>query len=140
VPEGASVLVVEDNADSRDLLCLVLQQAGLTCHAADSGTAALALVDELSPDIVILDVGLPRMDGFEVARRIRANPRHGRVCLIAVTGYGQAADRAASREAGFDEHFVKPVDPDQLLGLIAAMRRGEPAGRNAAVETGRESV
>ena len=134
------MLVVEDNADSRELLCHLLQQAGLTCHAADSGTTALTLVDELSPDTVILDVGLARMDGFEVARRIRANPRHAQLCLIALTGYGQASDRATAREAGFDEHLVKPVNTAQLLELIAAMRGSGTGAGPVAARTGAHST
>src|SRR5437762_2458787 len=77
--------------------------------SATTGSEALRLVDEVGPDAVILDVGLPEMDGFEVARRIRANEKHARVRLVAVTGYGQAADRVASSQAGFDDHLVKPV-------------------------------
>ncbi|HXH85101.1 MAG TPA: chemotaxis protein CheB [Candidatus Tectomicrobia bacterium] len=116
--ESMTVVVVEDNADSREMLCALLRQAGVVCHATDSGTAALELIDEVSPQVVILDVGLPGMDGFGVARRVRANPRHAGVRLIALTGYGQAADREAAREAGFDLHLVKPVDGPQLLRLV----------------------
>jgi two-component system, chemotaxis family, CheB/CheR fusion protein len=122
VPRGATVVVVEDNADSREMLCTLLEGAGFVCHTAGAGMAALALVDQVHPDIVILDVGLPEMNGFEVARRIRSNPEHADVRLIAVTGYGQAADRAASREAGFDSHLVKPVQVDQLLALLVQMQ------------------
>jgi two-component system, chemotaxis family, CheB/CheR fusion protein len=119
LPAGpARILVVEDNADSREMLCELLLQAGFECRAVESGSAALALMDAMKPDIVILDVGLPEMDGFEIARHIRANPRHAGVCLIALTGYGQAADRTASREAGFDVHLVKPVHAEQLLTLL----------------------
>jgi two-component system CheB/CheR fusion protein len=123
---GGRVVVVEDNADSRDMLCALLATAGFECHAAESGASALALIDEVSPDIAILDVGLPEMNGYEVARRLRANARHAGLCLIALTGYGQASDRAASRAAGFDAHLVKPVHGEQLLTLITEMRR---AGR-----------
>jgi len=128
--EGATVVVVEDNADSRDMLCALLAGARFECHAAETGAAALALIDAVCPDIAILDVGLPEMNGYEVARRIRANPRHAGLCLIALTGYGQASDRMASREAGFDAHLVKPVHGEQLLTLITEMRRGHrpPAG------------
>ena len=121
-PQGATVVVVEDNADSRDMLCALLRHAGFECHAAATGSAALALVDAVRPGIVILDVGLPEMDGFEVARRVRGNPKHAGVRLIALTGYGQAADRAASQEAGFDDHVVKPVHAEQLLTRMARLR------------------
>jgi len=118
----ATVVVVEDNADSREMLCTLIEGAGFACHTAGNGVAALALVDRVHPDIVILDVGLPEMDGFEVAQRIRANPEHAGVRLIAVTGYGQASDRDASHRAGFDSHLVKPVQVDQLLTLLVEMQ------------------
>jgi two-component system CheB/CheR fusion protein len=123
----AKVAVVEDNADSRELLCELLRQAGFECQAAESGPAALALVQTFQPDVAILDVGLPGMDGFEVARRIRADAGLRGMCLIALTGYGQAADRATAREAGFDEHLVKPVEGDQLLALLGKLRRPDEA-------------
>jgi len=127
LPAGPSrIVVVEDNADSREMLCELLLQSGFECRAVESGAAALALLDEVRPDIVILDVGLPEMDGFEIARHIRANATHAGVCLVALTGYGQAADRAASREAGFDVHLVKPVHAEQLLALLReGIRRPE---------------
>ena len=119
---GAKIVVVEDNADSRELLCELLEQAGFECRSADAGLAALHLIDEVRPQIAILDVGLPEMDGFEVARRIRANTSHADMWLIALTGYGQAADREVGRNAGFDEHLVKPVDTEQLLQILIEMR------------------
>jgi two-component system CheB/CheR fusion protein len=121
-PPGTTVVVVEDYADSREVLCAMLSGAGLVCHGAPDGHAALRLIDEVSPDIVILDVGLPGMDGLEVARRIRAIPRHRGVRLIALTGYGQASDREATRQAGFDDHLVKPVQPAELLRALAEVR------------------
>jgi two-component system CheB/CheR fusion protein len=119
---GAKIVVVEDNADSREMLCELLEQAGFECRSADAGLAALHLIDEVRPQIAILDVGLPEMDGFEVARRIRANTSHADMWLIALTGYGQAADREVGRNAGFDEHLVKPVDTEQLLQILIEMR------------------
>ena len=119
VPFGLKVVVVEDNADSREILCSMLQLAGASCHGAADGRTALALIDKVMPDAVILDVGLPRMDGLEVARRIRSNPRHAGVRLIALTGYGLASDRQATAEAGFDHHLVKPVQPAELFSAIA---------------------
>jgi two-component system, chemotaxis family, CheB/CheR fusion protein len=131
----ARVVVVEDNADSREMLCALLAHAGLECHSAETGSAALALVDEVEPDVVILDVGLPEMNGHEVARRIRANPRHAKVRLVALTGYGQATDRAASSDAGFDAHLVKPIQSEQLLALLAERQPdsvGDERGASAA--------
>jgi two-component system CheB/CheR fusion protein len=119
--DARRVMVVEDNADSREALCALLEAAGYDCRSAASGTAALALVDAFAPSVVVLDLGLPEVDGFEIARRIRADARHDGVRLLALTGYGQAADRAASLSAGFDEHIVKPVHPERLLDLLARL-------------------
>jgi two-component system CheB/CheR fusion protein len=121
-PAGTTVVLVEDNADSREMLCTMLAHAGLSCHGAEDGWVALRLIDEMSPEIVLLDVGLPGMDGLEVARRIRANGRHRDVRLIALTGYGQASDREATQRAGFDYHLVKPVQPEELLAVLAQLR------------------
>jgi two-component system CheB/CheR fusion protein len=119
------VMVVEDNADSREALCALLESAGYDCRSAGSGPAALSLAAAFAPEIAILDLGLPGLDGFELARRLRADPRHADVRLVALTGYGQAADRAASLEAGFDEHVVKPIHADRLLDLLVRLAPGE---------------
>jgi two-component system CheB/CheR fusion protein len=123
VRDGAKIIVVEDNEDSRELLCELVSAEGFACETAESGVAGLALVDKTNPDIVILDLGLPELDGFEVARRIRRDPRHAGIFLIALTGYGQSADRHAAKEAGFDEHLVKPVQTEHLLNLLSELRR-----------------
>jgi two-component system CheB/CheR fusion protein len=128
VPPGGTVLVVEDNADSREMLREVLERSGFKCISAENGAVALTMLDDVRPDVAILDVGLPGLDGFELARRIRAHSQHGEICLIALTGYGQPSDRAIGREAGFDAHLVKPVRVEQLLALLAEMR-GERRGR-----------
>jgi two-component system, chemotaxis family, CheB/CheR fusion protein len=122
LPPGTSVVVVEDNADSREMLCTMLEHAGLTCHGAADGWAALRLIEEVSPEIVILDVGLPGMDGLEIARRIRSDSRYPGIHLIALTGYGQASDRDATTQAGFDYHLVKPVQPAELVAVLARLR------------------
>ncbi len=132
IAAGTTVVVVEDNADSLEMLCSMLKLAGATCHSARDGRSALALIDEVSPDVVILDVGLPHLDGLEVARRIRSNPRHAGVRLIALTGYGLASDRQATAEAGFDHHLTKPVQPADLFSAIAHEPSSvEPAVRAA---------
>jgi two-component system CheB/CheR fusion protein len=131
LPDGAMVVVVEDNRDSREMLCELLQLSGFRCRTADTGTAALALIEEVRPDIAILDVGLPEMDGFELARRIRKTRGAGEICLIALTGYGQPSDHAIGVEAGFDAHLVKPVQAEQLLALMTNLRLA-PASRAAA--------
>jgi CheY-like chemotaxis protein len=120
IPAGTTVVVVEDNADSLEMLCSVLKLAGATCHSARDGRSALTLIDQVSPQVVILDVGLPHLDGLEVARRIRANPRHAGIRLIALTGYGLPGDRQATAEAGFDCHLVKPVPPADLFQAMTA--------------------
>jgi two-component system CheB/CheR fusion protein len=125
IPQSAKIVVVEDNADSRELLCELLTRFGFDCHTAESGPEAIELIEKVRPDVAILDVGLPEMDGFEVARRLRADPQNGSLFLIALTGYGRASDRSASHDAGFDEHLVKPVQPDRLLSVLGTMQRGE---------------
>jgi two-component system CheB/CheR fusion protein len=132
-PAGkAKVLIVEDNDDSRELLCELLSGVGFECRSAGNGTAALALMRDFCPDIAILDVGLPEMDGFELARRIRQDTKLRNTILIAVTGYGRACDHAASREAGFDGHLVKPVNARQLLALLTALESGQRLSNEAS--------
>jgi two-component system CheB/CheR fusion protein len=112
-------------------LCELLKRAGFECHTAESGPAALELIDEVRPDIAILDVGLPEMDGYEVARQLRQKPDHENLLLIALTGYGRSSDRSASRQAGFNEHLVKPVRADQLLSVLADMQSAGSRQRHA---------
>ena len=130
--EGATIVVVEDQADSREALCELLSQEGFACRTAENGADGLALIDEVLPDVAILDVGLPGMDGFEIARRLRADPRHSGMFLIALTGYGQAAERERGREAGFDEHLVKPVNVEEFLRLLAELRASQPTAAAAS--------
>lgn len=111
-------LVVDDNIDSAESLSLLLQLLGNNVSAAYDGEEALEMANELKPDVVLLDIGLPKLDGYEVARQIRLEPWGHNAILIAITGWGQAEDKALSREAGFDHHLVKPVDPDALLDFI----------------------
>lgn len=116
------VLVVDDNADTAWGLSRLLQLHGHDVEVAHDGPAAVASAREARPDAVLLDIGLPGMSGYEVARKIREEPscRHAR--LIAVTGYGQDKDRARTREAGFDDHLTKPVDLDKLLAKLEEAR------------------
>lgn len=118
--KGAKVIVVEDNDDSRQMLATYLEMAGFPCLSARTGKEGLALVERAKPDVAIVDLGLPEMDGLELARRMRSNPHCARTYLIALTGYGQPADREAVRGAGFDEHLVKPVDLDELVSRLGA--------------------
>jgi two-component system CheB/CheR fusion protein len=118
VPAGAKVVVVEDNQDSRELLRHLLESAGYACRTADTGSKGLALIDEFRPHVALVDVGLPELDGFEIARRVRGDASHGDTRLVALTGYGRAEDRDTAAKAGFDAHLVKPVDPMNLLALL----------------------
>ncbi|MDB4982206.1 MAG: hypothetical protein JWM82_2958, partial [Myxococcales bacterium] len=132
LPAGSTVMVVEDNADSREMLCELLELSGLKCRSAESGTAALELLDHIQPQAAIIDLGLPGIDGLEVARRIRARPGHQDLCLIALTGYGQPSDRALAREAGFNAHIVKPVRLAELLALLEEHQPKRPAREEGA--------
>jgi two-component system, chemotaxis family, CheB/CheR fusion protein len=123
VPGHAELVIVEDNADSRELLCELLELSGLRCRGAEGGAAALVLVEEKQPDAMIIDLGLPGMDGFELARAVRERPGGRDICLIALTGYGQPSDRERGRSAGFDAHLVKPVQPEELLTLLRKLGR-----------------
>jgi two-component system CheB/CheR fusion protein len=112
------VVIVEDNDDSRMMLCELLELSGFECHAAATGALGLAAINELQPDVALVDIGLPELDGLEVARQLRRDRRHDELLLVALTGYGQREDREAARRAGFDTHLVKPVDFDALLELL----------------------
>jgi len=114
------ILVVDDNVDAAESTALLLQLEGHEVRTAFDGPQALEAAQTFRPQIVLLDIGLPRLDGYEVARRLRALPELGTPLLVAMTGYGQAEDRDRSRSAGFDEHLVKPVEIDQIKGLMAA--------------------
>lgn len=113
------VLVVDDNIDAAESLALMLRLRGHTVWVAFDGAAALELTRDHNPDVFLLDLGLPGVDGFELARQLRARPESARALFVALTGWGQDADRDRSREAGFDVHLTKPVDPDALLALLA---------------------
>jgi two-component system CheB/CheR fusion protein len=119
---GRSVLVIEDNADTRDVLALMLQIEGAEVEIAASGEEGVRAAEQRRPEIVLCDIGLPDIDGMEVARRLRAQPQLGGVRCIALTGYGQAEDVRQAIEAGFDAHLTKPITVDQLLALLAGDR------------------
>jgi len=119
---GLRVLVVDDNADAADSLALLLRLHGHDVRVAHDGLGALALAPAFRPELIFLDIGMPGMDGYEAARRLRRLPGLQRVRLAALTGWGQQEDRRRSKEAGFDVHLVKPVDPAALEGLLADVR------------------
>lgn len=115
------VLVVDDNHDALELLAEGLQMFGYRTHMASDAAVALAVAESVKPAIALLDIGLPVMDGYELARRLRAIPELSKIKLVAITGYGQASDRERTRSAGFDRHLVKPIDLDQVQGLLTEL-------------------
>jgi CheY-like chemotaxis protein len=117
---GRRVLVVDDNVDAADSLGMLLSLQGHATEVVHDGMAALDTLGAFEPEIVLLDIGMPVMDGYEVARRIRRQPGGDRILLVAVTGWGQEGDKGRAREAGFDEHVTKPVDSEALQRLIRA--------------------
>lgn len=116
------MLVVEDNVDAAETLADLLRLWRYQVAVVYDGQAAVEAAPRFRPDAVLLDIGLPRMNGYEVARWLRQRADLGGVLLIAVTGYGQESDRARGREAGFDHHLVKPVDLDVLRGLLSTLK------------------
>ncbi len=119
-PPALRVLVVDDNVDAAESLATLLRLEGQDVRVAHDGPAALEAAPAYRPDVVFLDIGMPGMDGYEVARRLRREPGLEGVLLVALTGWGQDEDRRRSREAGFDEHLVKPVDPAAVATLLHA--------------------
>ena len=122
-PSPRRILIVEDSRDSRDMLRYLLEHAGHEVHEAADGPSGVEAILKVRPDIALVDVGLPGLDGYEVARRIRADAAGGKVRLVALTGYGLPEDHRRSQEAGFDAHLVKPVDPGRLAAVIEAPAR-----------------
>ncbi len=115
------ILVVDDNEDSANSLATFLQLLGNETYTAFDGIEALEKAAALQPDVVLLDIGMPKLNGYEAARRIRAQPWGQQVLLVAVTGWGQDEDRLKAREAGFDCHMVKPIDPAALTSTLATL-------------------
>jgi CheY-like chemotaxis protein len=114
------VLVVDDNTDAAATLDLLLKSLGHETCVVHDGFQALRKAAEFRPEVVLLDIGMPGLDGYEVARRLRALKSERPLRIVAITGWGQEADRTRSREAGFDVHLVKPVDPNLLTSVIAS--------------------
>jgi CheY-like chemotaxis protein len=117
-PARRRILVVDDNEDSAMSMALLLAGMGNETRTAHEGLEALEVGATFLPEIILLDIGMPRLNGYETARRIREQPWGQSVKLVAVTGWGQEADRRRSQEAGFDHHLVKPVDPAALSKLL----------------------
>lgn len=115
------ILIVDDNVDGADSLAMMLRTMGHETRTAYDGLAGVALAEQYRPDVALFDIGLPKLNGYEACRRIRETPWGKELVLIAVTGWGQEDDRRRSREAGFDHHLVKPVNPSGLAKLIEAL-------------------
>ena len=120
------VLVVDDNVDAAKALAMLLGYFNCDAEVAFDGESALSVAEHTEPHVGILDLGLPRIDGFELARRIRQHAWGKRTMLIALSGWGQEEDRIRSREAGFDLHLVKPVDSQALLRILDRVRTELP--------------
>ena len=126
------VLVADDNRDAVESLRLVLEAGGHEVHTAFDGEAAFGCAEAVVPDVVLLDIGMPKTNGYEVARRIREHPWGKSIYLVALTGWGQEDDRRRSREAGFDAHLVKPVAPETIDRVLATMGDTVPPAASAA--------
>ncbi|WP_066336630.1 response regulator [Azohydromonas lata] len=116
---GRRVLVVDDNVDAADSLAMMLELMGHEARAVHDGAAALQAAPAWRPDIVLLDIGLPGLNGYEVARRLRADPALAGTLLVALTGWGSEGDKRRSAEAGFDAHLTKPVALDDVEAVLA---------------------
>jgi CheY-like chemotaxis protein len=115
------ILVIDDSRDAAESMALLLKLRGHEVRTAHDGGEAIPAAEAFQPDVVFLDIGLPGMDGYEVARRMRRQQTGSKVLLVALTGYGQDEDRRRSGEAGFDHHLVKPADPAAVDSILAAM-------------------
>ena len=115
------ILVVDDLADAADSLAILLRIVGHEVRTAYDGTAALIAAEQFQPHAVLLDIGLPRLDGYQVAQRLRQMPVLQRVCLIAISGYGRESDVERAYQAGFDLHLLKPVNADRLTTALAEL-------------------
>ena len=117
------ILVVDDNVDAAESLAMLLRLEGHDVRVAHDGTAGLAAVEADPPDLVFLDIGMPVMNGYEVAMRLRQRPGLEHLLLVAMTGWGQEEDRRRSQEAGFNHHLVKPADPEALHQVLGHQHR-----------------
>ncbi|MGZ5234297.1 MAG: response regulator, partial [Burkholderiales bacterium] len=117
------ILVVEDNEDARGMMHAMLTLEGHSVRTAADGATALEQAETWQPDVVLMDIGLPDMIGYDVARRMRQSRLDGHVKLVAITGYGQAQDERRAYEAGFDLHLTKPVSADLLRNVLSVLLR-----------------
>jgi two-component system CheB/CheR fusion protein len=129
--EQIRVLIVDDLKAAADSMRILLEMKNYSVEIAYDGVAALEVAQSFRPDVILLDIGLPNMDGYEVARRLRATSQAGVPLLIALTGYGQPADRQKAMDAGFDHHLIKPADVHVVCNLIAEHYGASPSGQSA---------
>src|SRR5262249_641215 len=120
-PVARRILLADDNADALESLATVLRLRGHEVYSAPNGAIALETAVRHMPEVALLDIGMPLLDGYEVARRIRAEEWGKAITLVALTGWGQESDRRRSQEAGFDTHLVKPLDLGKLTALLAQL-------------------
>jgi CheY-like chemotaxis protein len=125
VSRGLRVLVIEDNSDVRHMLKTLLELEGHDVEAANDGLQGLEMIELYQPDVALVDIGLPELDGYEVARQVRGNPENENVYLVALTGYSDRKDRRRALQCGFDAHLAKPVDLDSLTRLLAECARNK---------------
>ena len=122
-PACQRIVLVEDNPDSREMLQAFLKLKGFQVEVASDGQQGLDAIIAERPDIALVDIGLPRLDGYELARQVRQRFSQAEVHLIALTGYAQTSDRETAFRAGFDEHLSKPIHPDELARVLATSRK-----------------
>jgi CheY-like chemotaxis protein len=125
------VLIVEDNLDAAEMLQLAVSQLGHATRVAHDGATAISIATQFAPDLILLDIGLPVMNGYAVVRALRELPQFATVHIAAVTGWGQEEDRRKARDAGFDSHFTKPLSPAVVEDLLKTIAHGMPSGRDA---------
>lgn len=132
------IVVVDDNVDAADSLGLMLEMAGHQVRTANDGEAGIAVAAQFRPDVVLMDIGMPKLNGYEAARRMRQHPWSQGMVLVALTGWGQEGDRKKSADAGFDHHLVKPVEMDALTKLMAGLNsaHGVDVGASAVAPPG----
>jgi CheY-like chemotaxis protein len=123
-PRPRRILVVEDSADARETLSMLLRLSGHEVETSEDAAEGLEKLAAFAPDVMLVDIGLPGMDGYDLARHVRARPEARGVALIALSGYGQVEDRDRAQSAGFDLHLTKPVDPERLKKALGEIARG----------------
>lgn len=137
-PQERRVLIVDDNVDAAESIAVLLQASGFSVRCVYDGISVVSVASAYRPNVIVLDIGLPDITGYEVAKRLRAQPEFARTPIVAVTGYGQQSDRERSREAGIDHHMTKPVDPRGIAhrALLAALRRDSVSRGTTSLESG----